>query len=337
MNELVSIITPCYNGEKFVSRFLDSILAQSYNYIELIIINDGSTDNTENIILSYKKKFIEKKYRLIYIKQDNSGQSEAINKGLSIFKGEYLTWLDSDDFLPSNAIKTKVDFLNSNKKYGTVVSKIQVVEEDSFKNLGLQERIRPKGEETIFYDLIIGKNVYYTPGGYMVRTSMFKDAMPNPLQIEAPREIGQNYQLLLPIVYKYPVGYINDICYYYVVRRDSHSHVRHTYEDQKAIIGVIQRTLLNITKELTYDDYEITKAIQYKIIHATLENMYLHKTLKDLEDVKRCMNNLQIVDRTLNILIKRLKFSSFDYVYRIYKFIARQTSKVIRCKRPSTN
>lgn len=333
MNKLVSIITPCYNGEKFVSRFLDSILAQSYNYIELIIINDGSTDNTENIILSYEKKFKEKNYRLIYIKQENSGQSEAINKGLSIFKGEYLTWLDSDDFLPSNAIKTKVDFLNSNKKYGTVVSKIQVVEEDSFKNLGLQERIRPKGEETIFYDLIIGKNVFYTPGGYMVRTSMFKDAMPNPLQIEAPREIGQNYQLLLPIVYKYPVGYINDICYYYVVRRDSHSHVRHTYEDQKAIIEVIQRTLLNITKELTYDDYEIkkiTKAIQYKIIHATLENMYLHKTLKDLEDVKRCMNNLQIVDRTLNILIKRLKFSFFDYVYRIYKFIARQTSKVFR-------
>lgn len=104
---LVSIITPCYNGEKFVSRFLDSVLDQSYTNIELIVINDGSTDQTEQILKSYEIKFKEKGIKFIHLFQSNGGQSSAINKGLEIFSGEYLTWPDSDDILTPDAIEIK--------------------------------------------------------------------------------------------------------------------------------------------------------------------------------------------------------------------------------------
>ena len=67
MNPLVSIITPCYNGEKFLERFLDSVLNQTYENIELILVNDGSTDKTDDIANKYKNKFDERDYAYIYI------------------------------------------------------------------------------------------------------------------------------------------------------------------------------------------------------------------------------------------------------------------------------
>jgi len=107
MKPLVSLISPCYNGESYITRFLDSILNQTYPNLELLIINDGSTDRTEEIILNYESDFILKGYTLIYIYQDNAGQSAAINKALPIFKGKYLSWVDSDDYLPVDAIEKK--------------------------------------------------------------------------------------------------------------------------------------------------------------------------------------------------------------------------------------
>ena len=67
MNPLVSIITPCYNGEKFLERFLDSVLNQTYENIELILVNDGSTDKTDDIANKYKNTFDDRDYAYIYI------------------------------------------------------------------------------------------------------------------------------------------------------------------------------------------------------------------------------------------------------------------------------
>ena len=110
-NPKVSIISPCYNGEKFITRFLQSLLTQTYDNIEAIIINDGSSDSTEDIALSFEEKFKNRGFGFKYIYQNNAGQSAAINKGLEIFSGDYLTWLDSDDYLPPYAIEKKVNFL----------------------------------------------------------------------------------------------------------------------------------------------------------------------------------------------------------------------------------
>ena len=111
MQKKVSIITPCYNGEMYVERMLNSVLEQDYNNIEFILINDGSTDKTEAIVKKYETKFKKKGIDFIYIYQSNSGQAAALNKGLAIFKGDYLTWPDSDDMLSKDSISKKVEFL----------------------------------------------------------------------------------------------------------------------------------------------------------------------------------------------------------------------------------
>src|SRR5699024_1989875 len=120
-NRLVSIITPCYNGEKFVERFFENILDQTYKNIELIFVNDCSYYKTEEIAMSYIPKFEAVGKRLIYIYQKNAGQAAAINKGLPIFKGDYLMWTDSYDLLDRQNVDKKVNYMENHLDVGIVM------------------------------------------------------------------------------------------------------------------------------------------------------------------------------------------------------------------------
>jgi glycosyltransferase involved in cell wall biosynthesis len=219
---LVSIITPCYNGEEYINRFLDSILNQSYEKIELIFINDGSTDKTEEIVLSYQRKFEAKGIIFKYIYQKNKGVAAALNRGLQIFKGDYISWPDSDDTLEKNNISIKVDFLEKNREYGIVLCKSKIIDEYTMKTIGFLERSPNKSTDKLFHDLILERNAIFAGGAYMVRTSAFLKAIPERNIFE--NRGGQNYQILLPILYEYKCGYIDKYLYNYFVRKDSHSH-----------------------------------------------------------------------------------------------------------------
>lgn len=328
MNKLVSIISPCYNGEGYVSRFLDSVLHQTYENIEFIIVNDGSTDKTEEIVLSYKPLFEDKGYRFYYIYQENAGQSAAINKALAVFTGEYMTWLDSDDALPSMAIETKVRYLESHQDCGLLISRTEAVEEKTFKHIYYQQRIKPLEIDNLFIDLILGRNVYYSPGGYMVRSSMFRDAMPKPLQIQAPREIGQNYQLLLPIAYKYPHGYIDDVCYIYTIRHDSHSHIRHDFQQRVHIINIAQNVLKNIVDFLNIPPAQNVEMEKVLLLHKQrnlLEAMYICRRNDYISEVEKQIKALGGEDGTVRRLIFCVKhpilrsfFNSISYLKRAF-------------------
>lgn len=101
MNDiLVSIIIPVYNGELYLEECLDSIMEQTYKNLEVIIINDGSTDNTQQIINIYKEKynFIHSYY------QENKGQGVARNKAIELAKGDYVAFIDADDLIHENFI-----------------------------------------------------------------------------------------------------------------------------------------------------------------------------------------------------------------------------------------
>ena len=255
-NPLVSIITPCYNGAGFISRFLDSILQQTYSNIEIIVVDDGSRDDTLKIMESYRSKFDKRGFSFIVIHQENGGQSAAINRGLEIFKGEYITWPDSDDYFSDDAIECKVDFMENNPQYGMCICKTQSFDDATGKWLDILQRIPPKENDCLFIDLILGSNVYYSPGGYMVRSSMFREVMPIPLQIATPRVIGQNYQLMLPIAYKFPCGYIDKVLYYYAVRSDSHSHEKKSFEYMIKIPVTAQSVISEIVNSLDASDDE---------------------------------------------------------------------------------
>lgn len=103
-NDIVSIIVPVYNGERSIKRTLDSILSQTYKDIEVLVIDDGSIDNTESIV----KKLAEKDKRIRPITQENKGAASARNRGLEYATGKYIMFVDSDDYMETCAVETMI-------------------------------------------------------------------------------------------------------------------------------------------------------------------------------------------------------------------------------------
>ena len=118
----VSIIIPIYNVEKYLNRCLESVVNQTLKDIEIICINDGSTDKSLNIL----ENFTQKDPRIIVINKENGGISSARNKGLEIVQGEYIGFVDSDDWIDSNFFER---LYNCAKKYNSDISVTNVLRE----------------------------------------------------------------------------------------------------------------------------------------------------------------------------------------------------------------
>lgn len=246
---LVSIITPCFNGENYLDRYFESILNQTYPNIELIFVNDGSTDKTEEIALSYQQKLEDRNIKFIYIYQKNAGQAAALNKGLKIFKGDYLTWPDSDDTMTPDCIEKKVKFLQEHPQYKFCVCNVNAINETDNQLLFIYENKRI--DDTFFEDLLYVRNVFFTPVAYMVESKAL-------LQVIHKRAIytgrgGQNVQILLPMSYNYQCGYIDEVLCNYYVRGNSHSH---SINDSLKVIHQIElyeKILLETLKRINDD------------------------------------------------------------------------------------
>ncbi|MDV3503093.1 glycosyltransferase family 2 protein [Marinobacter sp. M-5] len=104
---MISIITPVYNGERFIREAVSSVEAQTCENWEWIIVNDGSTDGTAEILECLDDP------RIQVVHQQNLGVSAARNVGLDLAKGKYITFLDADDLLPANALSARADFLDA--------------------------------------------------------------------------------------------------------------------------------------------------------------------------------------------------------------------------------
>lgn len=111
-NPRVTIVIPVYNGEKYVSLAIDSALRQTYKNIEIIVVNDGSSDSTDRICKSYGNK-------IKYLKKENGGVSTALNLAIQNMNGEYFSWLSHDDLYYSEKIEEEIKYINDNNLMNT--------------------------------------------------------------------------------------------------------------------------------------------------------------------------------------------------------------------------
>ena len=102
MSNLVSIIIPCYNASSYIKETINSVLTQTFQNFEILLINDGSTDNSSSII----KTIIDDRIHLV--EQENQGVSSTRNKGIAMAKGEFIVFLDADDLLHPNFLERRV-------------------------------------------------------------------------------------------------------------------------------------------------------------------------------------------------------------------------------------
>lgn len=134
----VSVIVPIYNTEKYLKKCLDSLVKQTLKEIEIILVNDGSTDNSESIINEYLKEY---KNKIIYIKKENGGQGESRNLALTKVSGEYVTFVDSDDYIDktsleklyNKAVSEKADIVACTSHI-ELINNNEILVVDEFKN-----------------------------------------------------------------------------------------------------------------------------------------------------------------------------------------------------------
>ena len=120
--KLISIIAPCYNVADTLERYLKSILNQTYKHIEVIAVDDGSTDDTANILKRYCSVFAANKMTLKYLYEDNAGLGAAINTGLKYVTGDYLCWSDPDDFYFPTSMEKRLQAFHEHPEWAVVSS-----------------------------------------------------------------------------------------------------------------------------------------------------------------------------------------------------------------------
>lgn len=154
MSKLVSIVLPVYNGEKYLAKSIESVLNQTYNNLELIIVNDCSTDRSEDIILKYAAT----DSRIVYVKnQINSKLPQSLNNGFAIANGDYYTWTSDDNYYYSNAIEVMVSYLEMHPKTTLVYCDYNLINQtgDWIGHVAVGE------SDELYFDNIVGACFLY--------------------------------------------------------------------------------------------------------------------------------------------------------------------------------
>lgn len=226
---LVSCVTPVYNGEKYLGAMLDSVLAQTYPAIEMILADDGSTDGTLEIAERYRERFAQKGCRYQIVCGPHRSASAAINRGLALVRGEFLIWPDSDDVLRPGSVEKRVDFLRSHPECPCVRSLMDYFDE----NGSAEERGEAIGNletEDLFFDVLEGKT-FVSCGCYMLRTERFFAIYPDRRIPEY--SVGQNFQMLLPYLYRHRCHTIPERLYRVRLTPDGHSRRPRTQVEER--------------------------------------------------------------------------------------------------------
>ncbi len=161
--EKVSIVLPTYNGAKYLQQSIDSCLNQTHKNTELIVVDDGSMDETPKIIRSYEDQ------RIKHIRHDkNRGLSHALNTGFAMATGEYLTWTSDDNYYAEDAIESMVSFLKMDETIDFVYANYYIINDDGavlrFVSVGPNESL--KEFNCIGSCFLYRRKVYEVLGGY---------------------------------------------------------------------------------------------------------------------------------------------------------------------------
>ncbi|MBO7612155.1 MAG: glycosyltransferase family 2 protein [Elusimicrobia bacterium] len=228
--DLISVILPTYNRAHLIKRSVESILNQTYQNIELIIIDDGSTDNTKEVIESLNDK------RIVYIYQKNQGCCAARNKGIEVARGNYIALQDSDDAWHPDKLEIQINALKENNA-DVVFCKV-------FTIGNLIKRIAPKiFKEGFLKEDMLPINIW--PQSLLGKAEVFKHNLFNP-NIPTSEEI----EILLRIQQKHSIYCIDKPLFDYYIQKDSLSI---NPENKTKALEYILKTYSNILKK--YSNY----------------------------------------------------------------------------------
>jgi glycosyltransferase involved in cell wall biosynthesis len=202
---LVSIITPLYNAEKYISNTIESVINQEYNNWELIIINDCSKDKGPEIIKNYQNQ--DKRIKIINLEK-NSGAAVARNVGIENAKGNFIAFIDSDDIWEKTKLKEQISFMLDNNYNFSYTDYIQIDEKGNELRIIKTPKI-----------LTYKKQLLYNHIG--TSTVIYNQKILGKIYMPKLRK-RQDYAMWLRILKNHSKGYgLNKILTKYIIRRDS--------------------------------------------------------------------------------------------------------------------
>lgn len=307
MDKLISIIVPIYNGEAYLEQCLDSIVNQTYKALEIILVDDGSKDNSLEICNGYAK--IDS--RIIVVHKDNGGVSSARNIGIKQAKGEYILFIDSDDTVELTYVE---ELLNANKdsKYDLVICGYK----EMYTCRNIQKEYLPKNKLTGDIKEDLYKIYYFCLGPFakLYKTDIIKrNKVSFPVEIRLGEDQVFN-QLYLYYVSKY--YFVNKALYNYF-RRNQYSLSKSCYN--KDFLDALNRLKIECQfykeKQIAKGEMLLSKHALRIIAHFVVledeDSNYKNfsdrvNMVKDIVDIKSC--NLPLKQKVLTYLVNKRKY-----------------------------
>ena len=322
--ELISIIAPCYNVADTLERYLESILNQTYKHIEVIAVDDGSTDDTAKILERYCAVFAANRMTLKYLYEDNAGLGSAINTGLKYVTGDYLCWSDPDDFYFPTSMEKRLQAFHMHPECAVVSSDAYVYRSNDLEHPVKREAARfVNRQEPNQFELLLREESHFCAGCHMVRMAEFEKVNPNREIYPARR--GQNWQMLLPVYYRYPRYFLDEPLYGYVLYPQSMStgdvteeKVMMRWDEHETILfETLQRIQMSSAERETYRHMILTRYAQKRFYSAidfrdkkTMTEQYqlLCSLRENTKDIQRLFfRNRNVLCKAVGKLISSIK------------------------------
>ena len=322
--ELISIIAPCYNVADTLERYLESILNQTYKHIEVIAVDDGSTDDTAKILERYCAVFAANRMTLKYLYEDNAGLGSAINTGLKYVTGDYLCWSDPDDFYFPTSMEKRLHAFHMHPECAVVSSDAYVYRSNDLEHPVKREAARfVNRQEPNQFELLLREESHFCAGCHMVRMAEFEKVNPNREIYPARR--GQNWQLLLPVYYRYPRYFLDEPLYGYVLYPQSMStgdvteeKVMMRWDEHETILfETLQRIQMSSAERETYRHMILTRYAQKRFYSAldfrdkkpmTEQYQLLCSLRENTKDIQRLFfRNRNVLCKAVGKLISSIK------------------------------
>ncbi|WP_194191077.1 glycosyltransferase [Clostridium chrysemydis] len=299
MGKAVSIIVPIYNGEKYIGRCIDSIIGQSIEDIEIILIDDGSSDNTKDIISKYAK--LDNRIKVVY--KENTGPSNSRNIGINMSRGEYIGFVDADDFIDKNMYLRLYNRAKKSDSDITICNYKEVfLEED--REFKIDHKL---GNDIIFDKEEIEKNIISTfsnnenRGFYSLCNKIYKRdfILKNNLKIDESREHGEDWIFnMIAFTKAEKCSAISD-CLYNYVHQNKESLMFKYRKEQFELILKGRREIKEIVPNKFLNEKELDKRFMYEVtsyIVGSFSNLKADKK----EIILNVLKNKEVIDSAKN-------------------------------------
>ena len=337
----ISLIIPVFNVEKYLKQCLDSAINQTFTDIEIIVVNDGSTDNSKDIIEDYKKN----DSRIILINQEHHGPGYARNTGLNIARGEYILFIDSDDWIKEETSQKLYDLIKRDEDLDLVI--FQYINYDEKKDIFYEEKFDSKLNKFIDKTLTFKEisNCYLAPTCAM---KLYRKSLIENNNIRFPEEtFYEDKPFHTEIMLQFNKAFFTDKAYYIRRRRQGSitSKADKKIFDSIEISNLVVEAYKNNDKYQKYINSVINNKISYlrycyRIILDQYKQEYLNLIAKDFDKIRsnkvsyeEYLNCLDGINREFFINVKEnIKFQDLDYLLSNYKI---QTKIIVNPIKPT--